>query len=253
MTLLAGFVSSCSVSRFVPDDKQLIHNYQIKIQDKREEVETSELRALIKPKPNARFLIWKPKLYNYYKSKKKPTKLNLWLNKQYGEEPVYTEEISLNKTNRDLKIYLSNIGFFNSKVNYEILSEGYKDRITFLVNLGIPYTISKFDYNIQDSLINQFVLENVNNSLIKEGDIYNAYTMDDERDRITDILRNSGYYLFSRNYIQFVVDSNHRNHTMDVTLKLSNRKISTKIPGKFTEQKHDRYFINSVTIARVSL
>ena len=248
MTLLAGFVSSCSVSRFVPDDKQLIHNYQIKIQDKREEVETSELRALIKPKPNARFLIWKPKLYNYYKSKKKPTKLNLWLNKQYGEEPVYTEEISLNKTNRDLKIYLSNIGFFNSKVNYEILSEGYKDRITFLVNLGIPYTISKFDYNIQDSLINQFVLENVNNSLIKEGDIYNAYTMDDERDRITDILRNSGYYLFSRNYIQFVVDSNHRNHTMDVTLKLSNRKISTKIPGEFTEQKHDRYFINSVTI-----
>jgi len=246
--LLAGFVSSCSVGRFVPEDKQLIQSYQIKIKDKPEKVETSELRALIKPKPNTRFLTWKPKLYNYYKSKQKPTKLNLWLNKQYGEEPVYTEEISLKKTNRDLEIYLSNIGFFNSKVNHEIVSEGHKDRVTFTVKLGVPYTISKFDYDIKDSLIHQFVLKNVNNSLIKKGDIYNAYIMDDERDRITEVLRNSGYYLFSRNYIQFVVDSNHMDHTMDVILKLSNRNISTKIPGEFTEQKHDRYFINSVTI-----
>lgn len=245
---LSWAASSCSVNKYIPDGEQFIQKYSIKVPNKTEEVSISDLRGLIKPKANKKFLVWNPKLYYYFKNAEKPTKFNNWLNKNYGEEPVYSDEYNLNKTNRHMEAYLSNIGFFNSKVDYSIKSDGFKTQITFHVELSNPYKISHIEYDIRDSVVKLFVFENIDKSLLKKGDLYNAYTMDDERDRITKDLRNSGYYLFSRNYIQFVVDSNHRSHTMNVTLKLNNIKEPTVEPGKFVDRTHDRYYINSVSI-----
>ena len=239
---------SCSVKKFIPEGQHLTHKNSITIIDKSENVKVSELRAYIKPKANSKFLFWKPKLYFQYKYIKKPTKFNNWLNKNYGEEPVYTETENLEKSCRNIESYLANIGYFYSKVNYEIKSKDINDRLTFLVNLSTPYRISNINYDIKDSLVKSYVFKNISKTLIKKGDIYNAYTMDDERDRITIDLRNSGYYKFTRNFIQFVVDSNRNNHSMDITLKLNNIRESTNKLGEFTERNHNRYFINSVSI-----
>jgi outer membrane protein assembly factor BamA len=236
------------VKKFIPEGKQITSKYSIKLENKPEEVSLSELRGLIKPKANGRLLFWMPKLYYNFRQAQKPTKLNSWLNKNYGEEAVYTELMKLEKVNKNMEVYLGNVGFFNSSVTYQIKKVRFKDRITFNVKLSTPYTISKIDYDISDTLIKSYVLKNNKKSLIKEGQIYNAYTLDDERDRISGVLRNSGYYLFSRNYIQFMVDSNHRDHSMNLTLKLNNIKELTDIPGEFTEQNHDRYFITQVSV-----
>jgi len=241
-------VSSCSVKKFIPPGKQIIQKYSVKVENKPEEVSISNLRGLIKPKANKRFLLWNPKLYFHFKNIKKPTKFNNWLNKHYGEEPVYSDIYNLNKVSRNMETYLSNVGFFNSKVNFHHKSEGFKTQIIFSVELSTPYKIRNIIYDIKDSIIKSFVFENIDKSLLKVDDLYNAYTMDDERDRITTDLRNSGYYLFSRNYIQFVVDSNRRDHTMNVSLKLNNINKPDEIPGKFIDLAHERYFINSVSI-----
>lgn len=240
--------TSCSVKRFIPDGQQLTTKYSVSVAEKPNEVKISELKGLIKPKANSGFLFWKPKLYYYYKHEEKPTKFNNWLNKNYGEEPIYTDPINLEKSCHNIEIYLANIGFFNSKVKFIIKSKGIDDKITFMVSLTTPYKISNINYDIKDSVAGSFILSKIDKKLITEGSIYNAYTMDDERDRITSNLRNSGYYMFSRNYIQFVVDSNHQNHTMDVTIKLNNIREPTTHLGEFTERNHDRFFINSVTI-----
>lgn len=245
---LSWAVSSCSVKKFIPEGQQFIQKYSVKVADKPEEVSVSDLRGLIKPKANKKFLIWNPKLYFHFNNIRKPTKFNNWLNEHYGEEPVYAEKYNLNKISRNMEIYLSNIGFFNSKVNYYVKSEGFKTQISFHVELSTPYKISEIKYDITDTIVKSFVFENIDKSLLEIDAIYNAYTMDDERDRITMDLRNSGYYLFSRNYIQFVVDSNHRSHTMNVTLKLNNIREPILEPGKFITRNHDRYYINSVSI-----
>jgi len=105
--------------------------------------------------------------------------------------------------------YLDNIGFFNSKVEFETTFKHKTSVVKFTIHPSIPYKISKIDYTISDTTLKQFFDITLKNSLIKEGDIYNAYAFDDERDRITEDLRNNGYYFFNRNFIQFVVDSNH--------------------------------------------
>ena len=241
-------ISSCSVKKFIPQGNQITVKYSVKLNDKPEEVSFSELRGLIKPKANGKFLFWMPKLYYYFRHIDKPTKFNTWLNKNYGEEPVYSDKYNLDKVSSNMEIYLDNIGFFNSKVIYKIHSKKIKDKVVFKVELGTPYHIRSIKYDIKDSLLSSYVIKDKSKTLLKEGNIYNAYTLDDERDRISEILRNSGYYLFSRNYIQFVIDSNHRNHSMNISFKLNNIKDPTNVPGEFTERNHNRYFINSVTV-----
>jgi outer membrane protein assembly factor BamA len=232
----------------VPKNKKITNKYTLNIENKPEEIKLSELRALIKPKANSKLLFMRPKLYFYYKNLNKKSGINKWLYEHYGEEPVYTEIRDLNKTSRDLRIYLGNIGFFNSKIDYEIKSKNFKNDIVFNIKPSIPYRFSEITYEINDSLIDGFVETNKGESLLKPGSVYNAYIMDDERDRITKILRNSGYYLFSRNYVQFYVDSSFSNHKMNVVVKVNNIKTSTDQPGEFNENKHRRFFIKDVSI-----
>ncbi len=240
--------SGCSIKRFVPENKKITNKYSLDIEKKHEAINASELRALIKPKANSKLFFMRPKLYFYYRSLKKETGFNKWLNEHYGEEPVYTETHDLNKISRNLRIYLANIGFFNSEVDYEIQTRNFNSDITFIIKPSAPYRFSEISYDINDSLISGLVDANKDKSLLKAGSVYNAYVMDDERDRITEILRNSGYYLFSRNYIQFHVDSSFTNHKMNIQVKINNIKTPTDQPGEFNENKHRRFFIKNVSI-----
>ncbi|PLX05616.1 MAG: hypothetical protein C0598_14150 [Marinilabiliales bacterium] len=242
------FASSCSVKKYIPEGKKITVKYSFKIADKPNEIKVSDLRTLTKPQPNSRFLGMHPKLYVYFKYKKKGTKFAKWLNERFGEEPVYTTTADLNQINKKLKAYLADIGFFNAVINYIVKSRKFKNEVQYKINSGTPYRISNISYDINDSLIRSFVNSKKGKSLLKKKDVYNAFTMDDERDRITKFLRDVGYYRFSRNYIQFIVDSTNANKTMDVTIKINNIKQATSQPGKFLEKKHKRYFINKVEI-----
>lgn len=246
--LILTLASACSVKKHIPEGKKITTKYSFNISDKPSQIKVSELKTLIKPKANTKFLFMYPKLYVYYKTKEKNSKVYNWLNDRFGEEAVYTNNSDLEKIKRNLTIYLGDIGFFNSEVEYKVKSKNFYNKVIYSIVPSTPYKLSKIEYEINDTLLQSFVNKNKNKSLLKTGDIYNAYVMDDERDRITENLRNSGYYHFSRNYIQFLVDSTGKNQSIDVVVKINNRKEATNQPGKFIEKKHRRYFINKVNI-----
>ena len=52
----------------------------------------------------------------------------------------------------------------------------------------------------------------------KVNDIYNAYTLDEQRTYITDFMRNAGYYFFSKDYITYEVDSSFQDHSLEITM-----------------------------------
>ncbi len=246
--LILFLASACSVKKYIPEGKKITSKYSFKISNKPPEIKVSELRTLIKPKANSKLLFIHPKLFVYYKNKEKNTKFYNWLNERFGEEAVYTNTLDIEKIKRNLKVYLGDIGFFESEVEFKIKSKKYKSEVVFLITPSTPYKLSDIKYNISDTLIRSFIDKNKSKSLLKVDDIYNAYTMDDERDRITNILRNSGYYHFSRNYIQFIVDSTGKTHSMDLVVKINNPREATNQPGKYIEKKHKRYFIDEVNI-----
>ncbi len=249
--LLAGMYS-CSVRKFVPKGKYLVNNSKIQLENKSyPELKIGELRPYMQPKHNKKFLLWRVDLWNYYQNKKKHTKFSEWLNKKIGEKPVYFYSEDVARNARNMESYLSDIGFFHSKVKYDIRYDKKKKLadVVYKIFPARPYRYDTVKLVLEDTTLKPYLKNQVAASLIKKGDIYNAYTMDDERDRITQILRNQGYYYFNRNYIQFLVDTNFRQHAASVRIDVLPRKeTNVNMPGKTVLLPHKRYFIDTVSV-----
>lgn len=249
LLIILFLLSGCSVKKYVSKNDHLIKGYKVKVVEGYEEISTSELRSLCRPKANSRTLGFKFKLYNYYRYQQKKTKFRTWLNNHFSETPSLFSDDGAEVVIRNMDRYLSNIGFFNSKTEYTVDYGRKVAKITFTITPSIPYRIESINYNIADTVVKKIVYSKAKASLIKPNDIYNAYTFDDERDRITSQLRNQGYYYFNRNYIQFLVDSSLNNRKMKVTVVVNNiRKPDYTNPGQFIEEEHHRYTINKVYV-----
>lgn len=245
---LAGVLSSCSVKKFIPENEYLINKYTIQFEKKYPQTTQSELKQFLKPKPNKKFLGWHSNLYYYYRNQNKPTKFNAWLDKSFGEPPSFYSDDDIERAAKRMEQHLANIGFFKSTVDYNVNFENKKANISFTVHPAPPYFIKGLNYEVQDSVLATYFNKCLDKTLLHEGDIYNAYTFDDERDRITSYLRNEGYYYFNRNYIQYLVDSNFREHSMSVTLKINNILAPEKDGATLINKPHERYYIKNVTI-----
>ncbi len=247
--LLITTLSGCSVKKHLNNDQHLINRYRISVEGSHPEISNSELRTLLTPDPNSKFLFFRFKLWSYYRFQKKQTKFNTWLNKHFGEEPSLYNESTLENISKKMLRYLNNIGYFDSKVEFQTRFKNKVANVRFIIKPSVPYRISDIKYSITDSLLQDFFNKDLSNTLIKKGDIYNAYTFDNERDRITANLRDNGYFYFNRNYIQFIVDSNLMKREMNVDLVINSvKKPDQSSPGNFIEFNHKRYFINNVTI-----
>lgn len=247
--LILFSLAGCNVKKNVPKDKYLIKRYSVVVDGKQSGISTSEIRTLMKPDPNNKFFFMRFKLWAHYRYQHKQSKFNTWLNKHFAEEPSYYEKNNTTLITRKVKRYLNNIGYFNSKVVCDVSYGNKVATIKYLIYPSKPYRINTISYEIPDSLLAKYVFSDNNSSLLKENDIYNAYTFDDERDRITQLLRNNGYYYFNRNFIQYVVDSNLVDHKMNVNLVVNDVKTQDpNNPGESLEENHTRYFINKVYV-----
>lgn len=153
---------------------------------------------------------------------------NNWL-KESGEPPVIIAETKTAKSVERLKRWYASYGFFNTKVNYEIIPDDKKEKkasIVYNVDRQKAYFIGdtilqKISSPVVDSLFERYK----NRSFIKPGNQYKANDLVNERDRLTIQFRNSGLYHFNQDYVGFEADTVATNHKANITYIISNRKI----------------------------
>ncbi|HSG68012.1 MAG TPA: BamA/TamA family outer membrane protein [Bacteroidales bacterium] len=226
---------------------------KIEFTEKKPGIESSELSGLMKQRPNKHFMgIIRFKLWAYTQTlDKKETRMRRWMKNTVGERPMILDTMLMRRSCMEMEKYLGNVGYFYSNVHYSIdlKAKNKRAHVTYWVRPSQPYVIKGFYYDIKDDEMRSWVFKDTSACLIKAGKIYNVYTLDRERERITQFLNNNGYYGFVRDYIYFEVDSAFGTKEMDVTLKIKN--ITTPDPdtaGKFIEERHFRYKIDKVVI-----
>lgn len=225
--LFATILSSCNVSRFVPEGQYLVRKNKVVIEKEGSGIDKSALSKYISLKPFREGLSTNLPTWYYYQSERHPkSQFWKWMNKSFGKDPSYYDVAGANNSAHQMELYLNNIGYFNSNVRYDVETRGKKATLTYHVFPTEPYRVNGIDYIINDSLIRSYVMRDSTKFPLKEGDLYNAYSLDEQREIITERLRNSGYYYFTRDNIFYEVDSNYLNHTLHVTMRMTKGDVA---------------------------
>lgn len=175
-----------------------------------------------------------------------------WGLETIGEAPVVYNEKKTNSSVAQMEQYLKNEGFFQSNVKSDtIISGERKVSVVYDVFPGNPTIINSLSYKIYDPTIDSILLKDAKNCLIKKGMRYDLNVLDAERDRITQMLRNKGYFKFSKDFIRYRADTLYSfEYTVNLTLEIMQRKERIKVGEYFqnVERNHQVFNINKVIL-----
>ncbi len=164
-----------------------------------------------------------------------------------GEAPSYFLERDALANTAKLQLYLRNKGFFQARASYSVdtLLEG-RVRVNYTVTEGVPYVLRSIAYEIADPAVDSLVRLSLPNSPLHVDNRYDADQIRAEAVRIEEVLRNKGYYEFSRQYVRAQPDTsiNSRRDTVRRFVELYVQVLNP--PG---QTRHPVYRIGAVEVS----
>ncbi len=161
-----------------------------------------------------------------------------WAMRTLGEAPSYFFKEDAEKNVEKIKTYYKNHGFFQYQVSYKADSLFIKKgsvAVTYTINEGVHYPIVQNDsLVIKDPRIELLLRKNQQKSLLKVGARLELENYNAEKDRIEQLLKNNGYYAFSKDYISIKINA------LD-TAKTQSLKVVTFIPSPDRAPRNPNY------------
>ena len=258
--VLAGYFSSCDSVKRVTDKEHLLTSTTVLVNDKKDNTET--INNLLYQKPNRKIagIPLRLHIYNLARnnrdslfeawlddnpkrrarltkklSKKQLNRLknssvgfNNWLRKT-GEAPIILDEEKTKKSVKRLQDYYINNGWFNVKTSYDIKKgQDKRANIEYQVKTGTPFIIDSISEKVKSPIIDSLYQNIKSNTLIKSNEQYKTSNFEQERDRISNELRNSGIFHFDQDYITFEIDTVGTNKKVNVGIQIQDRAIRTQ-------------------------
>ena len=217
MSCFAFFFQACSLTRYVGQNEHLLS--RVKLEKEGKEVRTSDLKKVIRQKPNTRILgitRFHLGLYNLSGSNEN-RRFNRWL-RTIGEAPVIYNPYLQERTVEQLKLFLTNKGYYNASVIDTVWFKK-KAYVTYRVKPGSITQIRNFAYQVEGQPEIKELIER-EQTLVHRGSPLDVDQLEKERERVTQLLRSNGYYNFSKNLLQCYADTLNVDCQADLTMKI---------------------------------
>lgn len=238
---------SCRVVKNLPEGQTLLVKNKFDIKSKKlgfteKERVHDDLSKIAAQKPNVRFLGIMPfRMWLYYSATrgKKLTKFKQWIIDKVGEPPVVYDSTSSEKSITNMENYLWNYGYFNRQVTDTAITKKRRTRVIYTVLPNVQWKIGNVQLPGGRTATDSIVRENYKNSYLKKGDGFSVATLKNERDRIENVLRNSGFFYFNREYVTYEFDTVTTPHVVNIKININQPSDSTL---------HEQYRINNIYI-----
>ena len=240
LTLIV-LLSSCSANRFIPENQYLLD--EVNILSDTKEVNPSLFTSYVRQNPNAKwFNLVKVPMHIYCLSGQDSTSsFNRFL-KKLGDKPVIYDPFVTVKSQMEIEKAVKNMGYMRAKVHLNTEIEKNKLKVNYLIEAGQPYTVQHIAYNIDDMLINDYIEKDSANSYLYEGMPFDVTILDNERNRITKLLQNNGYYKFNKDFLVYQADTVRNTFQVNLTMKL----LPFQLRKEDVPTKHKQYTIRNI-------
>ena len=223
-------LSSCSLTKDIPDDDQLFRGLKeivyIDEQDNQQPESKAledqkatmkeEIEAALATIPNGSLFFssyyaapwsWRLWVYNTYGSK--DSKFAKWMTKSFGKPPVLMSQVNPALRASVATSVLRNNGYFRGDVTYEPvpMKNPKKSKLRYTVRLDSLFTVDSVAYMGFTDSLQQLIDSTRQETLIPKGSPFSVSSLDGERNRISSLFRNNGYYYFLPNYTTYFADT----------------------------------------------
>lgn len=251
--LLVLLFSACSkhqlTTMHLKKEEYLLKKNQVRVTGGKD-INKNDLALYIRQKPNQSWLFGTWKIGLQWK--------NIWYREKKGKPraAVILDSSSVDRSMKQMKIYLQNQGYYNSEVSSNIRItrilgvkkwETKKAIVEYHVNTGSAYFIDSTGINIPDSVLNTLYQKTKNDSYIKSGSQLKIESLQRERERIAKSYQNQGFFDFTENFVHYDIDTNQGvDHSAVITkIKLPNSEenshIQYKIRNIYIQTDFDAY------------
>ena len=219
---LGLLLSACSTTRNLPEGEVLYTGIEeIKVENADEskagEATMDEIEAALAYPPNNALLgssslrvpfpfgLW---VYNAFVNKE--GKLGKWIFRKLAAKPVLISTVNPEVRVKVARNLLNEYGYFQGESAFEVIPDEKnprKAKLAYTITMNHPYTLDSVEYvhirHRADSLIDVTAGER----LLRTGDPFNVVRLQAERERISSMLRDNGYYYFRPDFITYQADT----------------------------------------------
>lgn len=230
------FLSGCSVAKYIPENETFYAGikdvkYTEKDKGPNATLARKDLDAVLLEKPNNSFLgssrVRIPFTYPFYINKhfaKSKNFFGRWLYKNFGAAPILISEVQPSLRAAVGKQRLDEYGYFRSSVTSDVIYQG-KDsvsaKVLYNVVMGNPYLMDSIMYNIPIVTADSVNIADPQKRLLKSGNPFGVLVLENERQRISNLLRDRGYYYFKPEHIVYKADTIAKPEEVQLRVELS--------------------------------
>jgi hypothetical protein len=215
------FLVSCSMTKNIPEGDQLFtglkaitYDDSVKHEDFAQTQE--EVEAALATAPNGAIFgssyyrlpfSWRVSVWNKYHDK--DSKFAKWMTKNLGKQPVLMSWVNPELRAQVAQGVLRNNGYFNGQVGYDIIQQKNPKtaKIAYDVHPGRLYRLDSIGYFDFPADADTLIRATLDEATIHKGDPFVVSRLDAERQRISTLLRNNGFYYYQPSYASYLADT----------------------------------------------
>ena len=218
---LSLWLMSCSMTKDIPEGDQLFTGLKtIQWQDAQQSdnliATQEEVEAALATAPNGALFgssyyrlpfSFGVSVWNKYAEKN--SGFARWMTKTFGRQPVLMSWVNPELRASVAQNVLRNHGYFHGHVDYETIQQKNPKtaKIQYTVTPGRLYELDSVGYFDFPAEADSMIQSTLNEAYIHRGDPFIVSRLEAERQRISTLLRNNGYYYYQPDYASYLADT----------------------------------------------
>ena len=152
------------------------------------------------------FGLWVYNGFEKYQSKKG---VGRWIFDHLGKSPVLMSSVNGETRAKVATNLLRDYGYFNGSVSFqEVPQKNPKEsKVSYIINMAQPYFLDSIAYLKFPHYADSLIQSTLSQSVLKGGENFSVLKLEEERQRLSGLFRNHGYYYYRPEFTTYRADT----------------------------------------------